>query len=166
LASADSHPVSPPHVESCVRAAIAPSGVCLVQQGCHSRPNASAMSLTWIFRSESAMRRFSDLIVERVCSRDTSRRMDRPAAAADVACRTFTPLRHTAVHPHGAGAFVVLCMLPHTTGFHQWCLFNCAHRHPIVHTATISSLRPMICGFSGSPNIETRDSTRPVPSVL
>jgi hypothetical protein len=79
------------------------------------------------------------LIVERVCSRDTIRRMDRPAAAADVACRTFTPLRHTAVHPHGAGAFVVFV---HDSAYYgppsavsvQLCTppHNCAHRHNLL----------------------------------
>jgi hypothetical protein len=89
------------------------------------------------------------LIVERVCSRDTIRRMDRPAAAADVACWTFTPLRHTAVHPHGAGAFVVFVHDPAYYGppsavSVQLCTppRNFAHRHNLLLEADDLRFQP------------------------
>ncbi len=80
--------------------------------------------------------------------------MDRLAAAADAVCRTFTGLSDTPRCTITAlVAFVVLCMIPHITGLHQRCLFNCAHRDAIVHTATISpaaspTVNYALCGSS------------------
>jgi hypothetical protein len=51
-----------------------------------------------------------------------------------VVCRTFTGLSDT---PRCTVTALVrswfLCMIPHITGLHQRCLFNCAHRRSILH---------------------------------
>jgi hypothetical protein len=66
-----------------------------VQQRCHLRPNAAARSLTWVLRSESAMRRFRTWS-GRVCSRDTMiPHITGPRSAGSVQlCTPVRPARH------------------------------------------------------------------------
>jgi hypothetical protein len=86
----------------------------------------AARSLTWIVRSESAMRRSRTWSLR--CSRDTTRRVEPRGAFAGALCRTVdsradTPLCRVTALPRVWSSR----MLPHITVFDWRCLSNCAH---------------------------------------